>query len=286
MKLLQDISISDLGNSIHIDNADIILDLNSKNLTSGSSDTNNLQITNGTITLTGDGNITTNDKYDSKHSTTVISAKENGNLILDGVNINTVMNDAVNEGQFGVGVYDNGNITIENADIKSGWYCVSGSGTKTNKDAKVTINGGTLTSTVDYAIYMPYAGNLIVNDGVITGGAGAISVNNGYVYINGGTLKTTGDGDTGEWSDGTSGQTPAVINLNGKYGPVNCEITGGKFIALNNAPIIISGNKYTVTVSISGGKFNQKPETQWIKDGYTITEEPDSEGFYEVVKIN
>lgn len=284
IKLQTTASVADTGSSMVIDGVNVILNLHNNTLVSGNGNDDTVRISNGTVTVKGNGSITTYDPYDSNHSTTILSANENGNLIIDGAAITAVMDDAVNKGQFGVGVFENGQITINDAEITTGWYCITGNGGKTNADSKVTINNGNLTSTVDYAIYHPDPGTLIINGGTITGGAGAISANNGNIIINGGTLKTTGDGDTGDWNDGTSGQTPAVINLNGKYGAVNCEINDGTFIAMNNAPIVITGTKYPVSISIKGGRFSQKPNAEWIADGYTVSDEPDEENFYVVYK--
>ena len=280
-----DCDIATTDSAITLQGVEITLDLNNNTLTTGSSKNNNLVVSNGAkVTIKG-GTVVTNDPYDSTHSTTLITVDAGGELEIDGLEVSAVMDDAVNKGQFGIGCYSTGKLTIKDADITAGWYAITGNGNykDPNNNSEIIIDGGKLTSTTDFAIYHPHAGKLIINGGEITGGTGALSMNNGSCVINGGTLKTTGDGDTGNWSDGTSGQSPAVINLNGKYGPVICEINGGVFIALNNAPIVITGTKYSVTVIIKGGKFSTKPNAEWIAEGYACTEEPVN-GLYEVYK--
>ena len=286
IKIDSNISTADINSDIVL-NKNIIMNVKEGiTLTSGNGINDNIKVLDSTVMISGKGTINSNDPYDKNHSTTIISVNENGHLILDdGIKINSVMDDAVNKGQFGIGIFENGKLTINDVEITAGWYCISSNNLKTTADAITTINNGNLTSTVDYAIYHPHAGNLIINGGTITGGAGAISMNMGNLTINGGILKTTGDGNTGDWSDGTSGQTPAVINLNGKYGIVNCEINGGTFIAMNNAPIVITGTKYPVNIKIKGGKFSQKPNTDWIAEGYAVTDTPDEDNFYVVYKI-
>jgi hypothetical protein len=112
------------------------------------------------------------------------------------------------------------------------------------------------------------------------------NANAGVIEINGGTLAVLGGGDTGEGSDGTSGLGNAAINLNGKYGEVNCTITGGTFIATATDTILIAtGTKYPVHITITGGKFTSKPNSDWIPEGYICTNEPDEDGFFTVRKV-
>ena len=270
---------------INITGKDIIIDTNGKTIIGGNTPNNGINVTNGKLTLTGDGEIISTETYDSSHSAPVVTVRNGGELELDGITITAANEqDPENLGHFGVGLYGDGSVVINDANITAGFYAVTGNGSATNADSVATINGGKLLSTADFAIYHPHPGTLIVNGGEISGAAGAISANNGNITINGGTLTSDGTGNTGEWADGTSGQSPAVINLNGKYGPVTCTINGGKFIALNNAPIVISGTKYPVTINITAGEFSAKPNDEWIDANSTCSAEPNAEGFYVVTK--
>ena len=270
---------------INITGKDIIINTNGQTIIGGNTPNNGINVTNGKLTLTGDGEIVSTETYDSSHSTPVVTVRNDGELELDGITITAANEqDPENLGHFGVGLYGDGSVVINDANITAGFYAVTGNGSATNADSVATINGGKLLSTADFAIYHPHPGTLIVNGGEISGAAGAISANNGNITINGGTLTSDGTGNTGEWADGTSGQSPAVINLNGKYGPVTCTINGGKFIALNNAPIVISGTKYPVTINITAGEFSAKPNDEWIDTNSTCSAEPNDEGFYVVTK--
>ena len=270
---------------INITGKDIIIDTNGQTIIGGNTPNNGINVTNGKLTLTGDGEIVSTETYDSSHSTPVVTVRNGGELELDGITITAANEqDPENLGHFGVGLYGDGSVVINDANITTGWYAVTGNGSATNADSVATINGGKLLSTADFAIYHPHPGTLIVNGGEISGAAGAISANNGNITINGGILTSDGTGNTGEWADGTSGQSPAVINLNGKYGPVTCTINGGKFIALNNAPIVISGTNYPVTINITAGEFSAKPNDEWIDTNSTCSAEPNAEGFYVVTK--
>ena len=150
----------------------------------------------------------------------------------------------------------------------------------------MTINGGTLISKTDYAVYHPCKGKLVINGGYIEGPTGAVAVNNGDVEITGGTLSTLGLNDnTSDTGDGTAGMVAAALNLHARYGEVNCTISGGIFKSTGQSVMINTGSTYPVNLTITGGKFSSKPNVEWIADGYYVTAEPDEDGFYEVKKI-
>ena len=123
-------------------------------------------------------------------------------------------------GQFGIGAYDNSKVTINGGTVESGWYAIAGNGSGVQTTA-ITINGGTLVSTSDYAIYHPQFGTLTINDGAIVyGAAGAIAMKRGNLVVNGGTLTSKGIGDTGTWGDGTGNLGKAALNFCAPYGDV------------------------------------------------------------------
>ena len=244
-----------------------------------------LRVTGGSAVIEGDGLIVNTTPYDSTKGSGVVGINKDGELTFNGGGISAVIeDDPVNKGQFGITVWDNGKLTVNDGDFKAGWYCVSGNGARTNADSVTTINGGEFVSTADYAIYHPHAGKLIINGGVIKGAAGAIAANNGIIEINGGEFSVLGGGDTGNWSDGTSGLTDVALNLNARYGDVVCRITGGTFYATAAGTIMIkTGNNHTVDLKISGGNFTQKPNDEWIAEGYVCSETANAEGFYTVI---
>ena len=282
IKLTEDIEAD--GTTPLVFNGDATLNLNGQTLTGNATNNGGIRAENGTLTVKG-GEIVCKTPYDSSHSSGSLVAGEDAEVIVEDITMDTVTDDPVNKGQFGIVTHANGKITVNGGNITTGWYCVCGNGTTTNADAVVTINGGKLTSVADFAIYQPYAGTLIINGGEIIGGAGAISANNGNIEINGGLLKTLGSGDTGNWSDGTGGQVCAAINLNGKYGPVNLTINDGTFISEGGADIIVAGTKNPVNIIIRGGKFSSKPNAEWIAEGYVCSEEADVDGFFVVSAV-
>lgn len=267
-----------------INKRNISVQLNA-NLIGANSGSSGIVVENGSATISGDGLVVGETPYDATHSFGIINVRDNGELTFEGSGISAVIeDDPVNKGQFGVVVTGNGKLTVNDGNFAAGWYCVSGNGSTTNADAVVTINGGEFTSVSDYAIYHPGPNKLIVNGGVIKGAAGGIAANNGIIEITDGEIGVLGGGNTGEWADGTSGLTDVALNLNGKYGPITCRISGGTFHATAAGTIMIkTGSKYPVDLQISGGRFSSKPNAEWIAEGFVCTEEADAEGFYHVV---
>ena len=236
------------------------------------------------VTLSGSGVIKSETPYDKNHATGPVRVTTGGTLIFNGSGISAVIeDDPVNKGQFGVCVYNDGNLTINGGEFIAGWYAVTTQGVATEPESVIEINGGKLVSTVDYAIYFPGKGKLIINGGLIDGGAGALCAQRGTIEINGGILQAFGTGNTGDASDGTGGLGNAVLNFAAKYGDIKATITGGTFIAKGDAILVATGTKYNVDLSISGGKFSSKPEESWIADGYYCTDEADEDGLFEVL---
>lgn len=246
-----------------------------------------IQITNGSAVISGTGKLVNNTPYSSSTSSGVLAVNENSSLTINGGGVDAVIeDDPVNKGQFGICAFKNSNLTINAGTFTTGWYCVSGNGKAENSDGNITINGGTFTSVADYAIYHPQNGTLTINGGTFVGAAGALAVNNGTVNITGGEFAVLGNGNTGEWADGTSGLADVAINLNARYGDVSCRISGGKFHATAAGTIMIStGTTHKVDLQITGGKFTSKPKDEWIAEGYACTDNKDSEGFYEVIRV-
>lgn len=273
------------GNAIIVNKTNIEIAMNDAIVTDGSNNSG-IRVTNGSLVITGDAQIVNNTAYDREHGSGVIGVKSGGEITFNGSGVSAVIaDDPVNKGQFGVCVYDNGKVIVNDGVFETGWYCISGNGSSTNADSIIEINGGEFVSVADYAIYHPHPGKLIINGGTFSGAAGAIAANNGVIEINGGEFSVLGGGNTGSWGDGTSGLQDVAINLNAKYGDITCRITGGKFNATAAGTILIqTGTAHSIDLKISGGKFSSKPNADWIAEGYSISNEVDSEGYYTVTK--
>lgn len=258
-----------IGENVILSGKNVTLDLNGKTVTADNSNTGNIQVKNkATLTLkdsAGNGSIVTDTPYVYNKTDKTAIYVENADFVMNGGTISTVCGDPSNEGQFGVGAYQDSNVTINGGTIRSGWYCVASNGQ--NTDSNITINGGELISTADYAIYAPAKNSTVtINNGVVNGSAGAVAVRAGDLVVNGGTLTSDKTGNTGTWGDGTSNLGNAVINLVSSYGSINARIHGGTITMAANVekPLMsIKKDKNALLFAIDGGTFSEDISTTY-----------------------
>ena len=201
---------------------------------------------------------------------------ENGTI--EARNANNTFDD--NNGQFGLGVQDGGNIIINGGTIKAGWYAIAGNGSSINSSS-IIINGGRIISVCDYAIYLPHVGVTTINGGIIDGAAGAISLNRGSLTINNGKFSSDGTGDVGNWGDGTGANTcNALINSNAGYGDTTIIVNGGEF-NVKKLNVFAVGQKYNSSISINSGTYNKYID-RWVAAGYTCVDNGD--GTWSIIK--
>lgn len=267
-----DINVADNG-VIVPEESSIILDLNGHTLTAGSEETKNIKVL-GQLTIKDsgtDGCIKCATDY-SGYATgkgVITAVGENAKVIVNGGTIDAVRDNPVSNGQFAVTLNDGADFEINGGKIIAGWYAVAGSGNDQEQDTHITVNGGALESTADYAMYLPHSGSTVINDGAnVIGGAGAICIRSGNLTINGGNIVCEGDGNTGETTDGTglvSGTNMtanAGIRIEAKSGYAalgTVEIMGGSIEAtkapgiVTNSPLTIRGGKISTTNYALGG---------------------------------
>ena len=191
--------------------------------------------------------------------------------------------DNANNGQFAVSVQNataDATVIINGGCIKAGWYAIAGNGQDIKYNGNITVNGGILESTADYAIYHPHSGTTTINGGVVFGAAGGVSLNRGKLIVNNGIITSKGTGTTGDWGDGTGNQNAAAINVNAQYGSTSVEIKGGKITAEKDAILLTNGKDGTI--SVSGGTFSSAVKEEYCAEGYTPTANAD--GTYGVVE--
>ena len=231
-----------------------------------------------TLQDSGDGGrLYTETPYGSGNGATLIRVNGHSSFTMDSGRIDAVVGTPAGDGQFAIGVFEWGSVTINGGTIEAGWYAISGNGSSEiyteGQDTTITVNGGTLISAADYAIYHPQNGTLIINDGAtVYGAAGGISMNAGTLEVKGGLITSKGVGSTGDWGQGTGGQSNAAINLNGEYGDVTANISGGTITAEGDAVTIAEGTKHTVNCSVSGGTFSSDP-TPLLSEDYKADHE-------------
>ena len=268
----------------------IVLDMNGHSIKGANADHKNILV-KGKLTLMDSKENSTGKIYAETpyqygvYDKPLVYVGSNGEFVMESGHIYSVIPEkTADNGQFGIGAYDNSTVTINGGTVESGWYAIAGNGIGVQTTA-ITINGGTLVSTSDYAIYHPQFGTLTINDGaVVYGAAGAIAMKRGNLVVNGGTMTSKGIGDTGNWGDGTGNLGKAALNFCAPYGDVTAIIKGGTITAEGDAVLIdakpTEGKE--VSLAISGGTFSSDV-SKYCAAGFTAT--PNADGTYGITKV-
>ena len=268
----------------------IVLDMNGHSIKGANADHKNIMVW-GKLTLKDSKENSTGKIYAETpyqygvYDKPLVYVGSKGEFVMESGHIYSVIPEkTADNGQFGIGAYDNSKVTINGGTIESGWYAIAGNGSGVQTTA-ITINGGTLVSTIDYAIYHPQSGTLTINDGaVVYGAAGAISMRGGNLVVNGGILTSKGNGDTGTWGDGTGLLGNAALNFCAPYGDVAATIKGGTITAEGDAVLIDAKptEGKTVTLAIEGGTYSSDV-SKYCSPGFTAT--PNADGTYGITHV-
>lgn len=290
VKVLNDVDMTTHGNLTVNVGKDIVLDMNGHSIKGANADYKNILVW-GKLTLKDSKENSTGKIYAETpyqygvYDKPLVYVGSKGEFVMESGHIYSVIpENTVYSGQFGIGAYDNSTVTINGGTVESGWYAIAGNGSGVQTTA-ITINGGTLVSTSDYAIYHPQFGTLTINDGaVVYGAAGAIAMKRGNLVVNGGTLTCKDVGDTGNWGDGTGNLKSAALNFCAPYGDVTAIIKGGTITAEGDAVLIdakpTEGKE--VSLAISGGTFSSDV-SKYCAAGFTAT--PNADGTYGITKV-
>ena len=290
VKVLNDVDMTTDGNLTVNVGKDIVLDMNGHSIKGANADYKNIMVW-GKLTLKDSKENSTGKIYAETpyqygvYDKPLVYVGSKGEFVMESGHIYSVIPEkTVDNGKFGIGAYDNSKVTINGGTVESGWYAIAGNGSGVQTTA-ITINGGTLVSTSDYAIYHPQFGTLTINDGaVVYGAAGAIAMKRGNLVVNGGTMTSKGIGDTGNWGDGTGNLGKAALNFCAPYGDVTAIIKGGTITAEGDAVLIdakpTEGKE--VSLAISGGTFSSDV-SKYCAAGFTAT--PNADGTYGITKV-
>ena len=288
VKLLADTDITSNGLTI-AKGKSITLDLSGHSLKAANTNNGNIKVL-GTLTLTdstdtakdgtGRGKVYTETSYIyGSQDKVLIAAIDGGTFIMESglIDAASFTEDNTHKGQFAVSVQNekgDAAVIINGGKIKAGWYAVAGNGNDTSYSGDITVNGGILESTADYAIYHPHTGTTTINGGTVYGAAGGVSLNRGKLVVNGGTITSKGTGTTGDWGDGTGKQDAAAINVNAQYEATSVEIKGGTITAENDAIVLTNGRDGTIAVS--GGTFSNNVKDEYCAPGFVPKMNDDS----------
>lgn len=290
VKVLNDVDMTKDGNLTVKVGKDIVLDMNGHSIKGANADYKNILVW-GKLTLKDSKENSTGKIYAETpyqygvYDKPLVYVGSKGEFVMESGHIYSVISEkTADNGQFGIGAYDNSTVTIKGGTVESGWYAIAGNGSGVQTTA-ITINGGTLVSTSDYAIYHPQFGTLTINDGaVVYGAAGAIAMKRGNLVVNGGTLTSKGIGDTGNWGDGTGNLGKAALNFCAPYGDVAATIKGGTITAEGDAVLIDAKptEGKTVTLNIEGGTYSSDV-SKYCAAGFTAT--PNADGTYGITHV-
>ena len=288
--VLNDVDMTKDGNLTVNEGKDIVLDMNGHSIKGANADHKNIMVW-GKLTLKDSKENSTGKIYAETpyqygvYDKPLVYVGSKGEFVMESGHIYSVIPEkTADNGQFGIGAYDNSTVTINGGTVESGWYAIAGNGSGVQTTA-ITINGGTLVSTSDYAIYHPQFGTLTINDGaVVYGAAGAIAMKRGNLVVNGGTLTSKGIGDTGNWGDGTGNLGKAALNFCAPYGDVTATIKGGTITAEGDAVLIDAKptEGKTVTLAIEGGTYSSDV-SKYCAAGFTAT--PNADGTYGITHV-
>lgn len=288
--VLNDVDMTTDGNLTVNEGKDIVLDMNGHSIKGANADYKNILVW-GKLTLKDSKENSTGKIYAETpyqygvYDKPLVYVGSKGEFVMESGHIySVILEKTADNGQFGIGAYDNSKVTINGGTIESGWYAIAGNGSGVQTTA-ITINGGTLVSTSDYAIYHPQFGTLTINDGaVVYGAAGAIAMKRGNLVVNGGTMTSKGIGDTGNWGDGTGNLGKAALNFCAPYGDVTATIKGGTITAEGDAVLIDAQptEGKTVTLAIEGGTYSSDV-SKYCAAGFTAT--PNADGTYGITKV-
>lgn len=288
--VLNDVDMTTDGNLTVYAGKDIVLDMNGHSIKGANADYKNILV-KGKLTLKDSKENSTGKIYAETpyqygvYDKPLVYVGSKGEFVMESGHIYSVIpKKTADNGQFGIGAYDNSKVTINGGTVESGWYAIAGNGSGVQTTA-ITINGGTLVSTSDYAIYHPQFGTLTINDGaVVYGAAGAIAMKRGNLVVNGGTMTSKGIGDTGNWGDGTGNLGKAALNFCAPYGDVAAIIKGSTITAEGDAVLIDAKptEGKTVTLNIEGGTYSSDV-SKYCSPGFTAT--PNADGTYGITHV-
>lgn len=290
VKVINDVDMTTDGNLTVKVGKDIVLDMNGHSIKGANADYKNILVW-GKLTLKDSKENSTGKIYAETpyqygvYDKPLVYVGSKGEFVMESGHIYSVIpKKTADNGQFGIGAYDNSKVTINGGTVESGWYAIAGNGSGV-QTTTITINGGTLVSTSDYAIYHPQFGTLTINDGaVVYGAAGTIAMKRGNLVVNGGTMTSKGIGDTGNWGDGTGNLGKAALNFCAPYGDVTAIIKAGTITAEGDAVLIDAKptEGKTVTLAIEGGTYSSDV-SKYCSPGFTAT--PNADGTYGITHV-
>ena len=282
--------IADCTGSIDIPSGKtIILDLNGHKI----DNTPNDHTISNAGTLTIEDSVGTGVVDNTSHACACIDNAVGGTVILNGGKFTRSLENGsssiesggnsyyniVNHGKMtindGVTVEQNGSYSSM---VENGWQ--NGSQNTSGQESVMVINGGKFTGGLNTIKNDDY-GNLTINDGTFENVAQSAVLNWNTAEINGGDF-TSESSDTGlilngyldntmdqgklTITDGTFNGAVTVQKMGGSSNMGTISITGGTFNA--DTTVIDTANELNASITVSGGQFSKRIDTQYLADGF------------------
>ena len=238
----------------------------------GSSTYNNGDGTGGTVVMNG-GNLqsapVTNPAPDAWGGYGVV-LYANGSAATDktGIDVTFIMNGGkIEAGWSGIAVFGTGSkVSIKDGEIIAPGYAIAGNGNGQNNGTTIDIEGGTLTSENDVAVYHPQAGVMTVSGGTITGQDG-IQMIGGELNITGGTIRAIGEySETYVKDEDGSILGGAALSILSR-----ADYVGHIVVNISGTPVLESKNGNAIAEATVNNAANENKFEKLIIEGGTFT---------------
>ena len=142
-----------------------------------------------------------------------------------------------NDGGTAVTLFNEASLTLKNGTLKSYSHTIATNGTvesgpQDGRNSKLYIYGGTLTSTIGDALYLPSPGGITeIYGGNFTGGASALEIRAGSLQIKDGTFRSTASeySVSANYTGSTTRGAAAAVAQHRTKQTIAFEICGGNF---------------------------------------------------------
>lgn len=258
--LMKDLTIEELTIE-----KDLVLNLGSYTLKS-----KQIKVTSGTLTIEGEEN----GVIDATEYTTD-SSKTPGLIRVDGENAKVIVKSGKILTKYGTCIYQKqGDVEISGGTLESAYFAVSNNNAQSTAGANITISGGNIVSSEDWAIYIAKQSTVkISEDATITGKQGCVGINEGKVEVTGGTFSSECVDNTSVKSDGTNNLYGGIFAVAACYGSVELSVSAGTF---NGKNAIVTSyqtptSPKTRTIKVTGGTWEDPEVLNFADDNANIT---------------
>lgn len=181
------------------------------------------------------------------------------------------------EGNAAVVMGKNGKFTMNGGSvINTGYnFAIGTNNLSKSENASITINGGTVESQGDYAIFVADNMPLKIEGGSLKGYRGVVAIDKGSVEITGGTFESECVGEA-SGTTGTGSFPGAIIAAPCYYDNVSVKVSGGTFNGKTGISTEKVGDRknqganYATTVAVTGGTWQDPEVLNYAAEGAKV----------------